>query len=334
MAKIYNDMMKKEEIKSLIIAALSVLSLFIGLHLDKGVWRTFAILSFMVLLSLSLGAFNGKKKRANRVETVLRIIVAIICLSAFFFGFLYKGLTDSKDGWKYLLVIGFYCLVLVYGVVFYFTPKGWFHRKLRCLEGKTLIIHKLKTKKVMYAVPDDGITIYYYDPSEQFFYIQRQLFTNPLRYEKEFEERKYQFRSRLQLTGLPLGVKEDHFDNPFFFQVDVRIHKSHASETLLKQVKDVLSDISNDDHHLYFTMRVDDEMWHIHSFRYSVVESIHCFMSCEHVGDGIVAEENHTPKNHPEEILYKVLSAKSLDEIEGFSLITTEDFERAKRDDN
>ena len=212
-------MMKKEEIKSLIIAALSVLSLLIGLHLDKGVWRTFAILSFMVLLPLSLGAFNGKKKKANRVETVLRIVVAIICLLAFFFGFLYKGLTDSKDGWKYLLVIGFYCLVLVYGVVFYFTPKGWFHRKLRCLEGKTLIIHKLKTKKVMYAVPDDGITIYYYDPSEQFFYIQRQLFTNPLRYEKEFEERKYQFRSRLQLTGLPLGVKEDQLDNPFFLRL-------------------------------------------------------------------------------------------------------------------
>ena len=80
-----------------------------------------------------------------------------------------------------------------------------------------------------------------YDAKNKKFIIGRAMHTNPLRYSKEYEERKYQFRVRLE--QLRMDIKSDYSYGTF-----VRLIKKDASPENIKLVRDTLIDLAKDDY--------------------------------------------------------------------------------------
>ena len=131
----------------------------------------------------------------------------------------------------------------------------------------------------------------------------------------------------MKWARLPVDVFVDN-ESPFYFKVVVRMWKPDATKATLHRVMDALSELSDEDTHLYFSIRVDEEVWYIHSFRYEVVQAKAYMVSDE--GALVPHEETDTQalKHQPQQLLYLVLNVKSLDELKGFSILTPEEFER------
>lgn len=319
--------MNRNEILSLIEVLLSVLSLWIALLLEKGVWCLLAFCSFIVLLVASMGVFKVKDKKANRVEAIMRVVAISCVVLMVIYAIYHESIYDHQNRWYYTLYLVGLAVLLLYLFFSYFTPKGWFHRRLRWMEGKVLLIKK--SDNVLYAVSTDKTTIYFYPLSEQFVVISRKMFTNPLRQEKECEERRYKIRARMELARLPVEVKEISDESPFYFKTIVRIWKADATKAILRRIIDVLSEMSEDDHHLYFSIHNDKELWYIHSFRFEVVQAKTYIMRDDGAHIHNDETDNHSLKHQPEELLSQIMNVTSLDELEGFSVITYEEFEHA-----
>ena len=319
--------MNRNEILSLIEVLLSVLSLWIALLLEKGVWCLLAFCSFIVLLVASTGVFKVKDKKANRVEAIIRVVAISCVVLIFIYAIYHESIYDHQNRWFYTLYLVGLVVLLLYLFFSYFSPKGWFHRRLRWMEGKVLLIKK--SDNVLFAVSTDKTTVYFFPLSEQFIVISRKLFTNPLQQEKECEERRYKIRARMELARLPVEVKEISEESPFYFKTIVRIWKADATKAILRRIIDVLSEMSEDDHHLYFSIHIDEELWYVHSFRFEVVQAKANVIGDDGAHIHYDESDPQTFKHQPEELLFNVMNVTSLDELEGFSLITPEEFEHA-----
>ncbi len=328
--------MPKKEILSLIEALLSIFSLWMAILLEKGVWSSMAFISFIVLLLASTGFFKGISKKANRVEAIMRRVVFSGAVLITIYGLYRESIRDHENRWFILFYLVGLLVVFIHLIFSYFSPKGWFHRRLQWMEGKVLIIQK--SGNVLYAVSADHTTVYFFPLSEQLVSIGRKLFTNPLRHEKECKERRYQIRTRLKQAKLPVEVEEITDVSLFYFETIVRIRKEDATKVFLRRIIDVLSEMSDNDCHVYFSYRIDEELWYIHSFRFEVVQSKVYIMSSDGIYHDNQEKENHA-KHQAKELLYKVMNVKasiasvlSLDELKGFSIITSEEFEQVVRD--
>lgn len=330
--------MTKKEILSLIEALLSIFSLWMTVLLGKSEWWGLTFISFIVLLLASTGIFKGIGKKANRVEAIMRWVAFSGAVLITIYGLYRESIRDHENRWFILFYLVGLLAVFIHLLFSYFSPKGWFHRRLQWMEGKALLIQK--SGNVLYAMSASHTTVYFYPLSEQLVGIGRKMFTNPLRHEKECEERRYQIRTRLKQAKLPVDVEEITDVSLFYFETIVRIRKEDATKVILRRIIDILSEMSDDDCHVYFSYRIDEELWYIHSFRFEVVQSNVYIMSSDGTYHDNQEKENHA-KHQPEELLYKVMNVKasvdsvlSLDELEGFSIITSEEFEQAVRDNS
>lgn len=72
--------------------------------------------------------------------------------------------------------------------------------------------------------------------------------TNPLRYQKEYEERKYQFRVRLEQLRIPMDTYMSDIKSDYSYGTFVRLIKKDASPENIKLVRDTLIDLAKDDY--------------------------------------------------------------------------------------
>lgn len=87
-----------------------------------------------------------------------------------------------------------------------------------------------------------------YDAKNKKFIIGRAMHTNPLRYSKEYEERKYQFRVRLEQLRIPLDAYMSDIKGDYSYGTFVRLTKKGASSENIKLVRDTLIDLAKDDY--------------------------------------------------------------------------------------
>ena len=75
------------------------------------------------------------------------------------------------------------------------------------------------------------------------------MFTDPLRHEKEYGERKYQFEARMQQTRLPIDIKiSDESESNTGFRLTVRMSKAVATKENVLRVRDVFIHLAKDDY--------------------------------------------------------------------------------------
>lgn len=70
---------------------------------------------------------------------------------------------------------------------------------------------------------------------------------NPLRYLKEYEERKYQFNVRLERLGIPMDAYMSDIVGDYSYGTYVRLAKKDASPENIKLVRETLIDLAKDD---------------------------------------------------------------------------------------
>ena len=98
-------------------------------------------------------------------------------------------------------------------------------------------------------VCDEENDIHYrYDAKNKKFIICRVMHTNPLRYLKEYEERKYQFRVRLEQLRIPMDAYMSDIKSDYSYGTFVRLTKKCASPENIKLVRQTLIDLAKDDY--------------------------------------------------------------------------------------
>ena len=98
-------------------------------------------------------------------------------------------------------------------------------------------------------VCDEENDIHYrYDAKNKRFIICRVMHTNPLRYQKEYEERKYQFRVRLEQLRIPLDGYMSDIKGDYSYGTFARLTKKNASPENIKLVRQTLIDLAKDDY--------------------------------------------------------------------------------------
>ena len=98
-------------------------------------------------------------------------------------------------------------------------------------------------------VCDEENDIHYrYDAKNKRFIICRVMHTNPLRYQKEYEERKYQFRVRLGQLRIPLDAYMSDIKGDYSYGTFARLTKKNASPENIKLVRQTLIDLAKDDY--------------------------------------------------------------------------------------
>ena len=88
-----------------------------------------------------------------------------------------------------------------------------------------------------------------YDAKNKKFIIGRAMHTNPLRYSKEYEERKYQFRVRLEQLRIPMDAYMSDIKSDYSYGTFVRLTKKGASPENIKLVRQTLIDLAQDDYY-------------------------------------------------------------------------------------
>ncbi len=98
-------------------------------------------------------------------------------------------------------------------------------------------------------VYDEENDIYYqYNAKKKEFIIARAMHTNPLRYLKEYEERKYQFRVRLEQLRIPMGICMSDIKDDYSYGTFVKFKKKDATPENIKLVRETLIDLVKDDY--------------------------------------------------------------------------------------
>lgn len=128
----------------------------------------------------------------------------------------------------------------------------WINRRLHAM-----CPNNYKTVKVVVDnydqtgdVYDEENDIHYrYDAKNKRFIICRVMHTNPLRYQKEYEERKYQFRVRLEQLRIPLDAYMSDIKGDYSYGTFARLTKKNASPENIKLVRDTLIDLAKDDYY-------------------------------------------------------------------------------------
>lgn len=145
---------------------------------------------------------------------------------------------------------------------------------------------KRKNKTYIAQNPHNEI-IYQYHPSIKHFYFHRRMYLNPLRFKKEHEERKYQFKVRLQRASIPLEAGLSECEDAFSFLVSIRIDKHDANKMNICQLNDIITDLAKDDfdQHLFLKICYDDFTVYLENHRYNILRMI----DISHEGDVITA---------------------------------------------
>jgi hypothetical protein len=74
------------------------------------------------------------------------------------------------------------------------------------------------------------------------------MYTNPKRHPKEYEERKYQFQTRMEQTRIPFKGWISPPENPKNFLISVRIKKNFATPENIRIIRNVFVELSKEDY--------------------------------------------------------------------------------------
>ena len=126
----------------------------------------------------------------------------------------------------------------------------WINRRLpvMCPNNYKTVKVVIDNRNQTGDVYDEENDIHYqYDAKNKEFIIARAMHTNPLRYLKEYEERKYQFNVRLERLGIPMDAYMSDIEGDYSYGTLVRLAKKDASPENIKLVRETLIDLAKDD---------------------------------------------------------------------------------------
>lgn len=200
--------------------------------------------------------------------------------------YIYALIDRSVDS---IVTVCIWSLLLLF-ILWKSMDNFWINRRL-----PVMCPNNYKTVKVVVDnydqtgdVYDEEKDIHYrYDAKNKKFIICRVMHTNPLRYQKEYEERKYQFRVRLEQLRIPMDAYMSDIKSDYSYGTFVRLTKKAASPENIKLVRQTLIDLTKDDYYkksdikqiiaakdvcVAFYDELSDNLYYVHYVKNKAVE--------------------------------------------------------------
>ena len=331
--------LNKTEIKSLLLIVAAVVGFVFVFQMEYGNARKWVSLLSMALLAMSIDpTFSWRRKSSsqpkeqNRVGRAIGYVIAAAAVIILLIGLSIAPFISEVDGGTYIFIVIFFSFVLMIGVWSYFSPRGWLSRRLRWLTDKgEMPIYKEgkgRAKEFYNDDNEDGIA-YCYRPAERLFYVERTMFLNPARFEKEYAERRYQFQTRLEQTHLPLELGISKCKSCMNFRTSVAIFKQYATKENVCRIRDVIKDLSKEDYNcpLFSKFTFGNNTMYLETVHYKVLRIMLV------VSDVLV--ECYSPQKatvKPSEqlagIFEHIREDGLMDELQPNDLVEAEEFER------
>lgn len=322
--------MNKTEIISLLLLVASIIGFVITFQLEVGDKRSLlSIVSFGLLMISMDPTFSSirhySETKRNNVGRAIRYII-------FGAGIISMFVVPIIIGGKYILVNVFLSIVLLLGILSYFSPRGWLLRRLKWLtnNNKSISIKKIwkgKTK-ILYADDDENGMSYAYCPAEHCLYVYKKIFLNPFRFEKEYEERVFQIQACLKQTNIPLDLFFSECDNCMCFRMSIGLQKQHATKKNVCSIHKVMREFAKNDFNknLFTQFVFNDDSLYLETFHFQLIRA--ALVSANGEIEHYYPEEELGNLSHRfVEILEEIQKKKLLEKIQRENLKEQAEFE-------
>ena len=251
--------------------------------------------------------------------------VVVIVLCGFFFGVSFETFLVN--------LLLYSCFVLL--ILWSSKDQFWIHRRLPAMTPnhyKTVNVFLQKNKATL-RDEDSGIK-FEYNVKKKELHITRNMFTNPLRYAKEYEERKRQFElltERMGILHLAFIAKPE---NSSSFLVSIILSRSFATPENISKCRDILIELSKEDYNqnLYAKFQYDEDWLYVDTYHFRLLRAmlVSADGEIERYSEDMRPSKvvpNSTPSERFSLVLNKSAKMSILDKVKPSDIIVKDAFE-------
>ena len=185
---------------------------------------------------------------------------------------LYEHTTDS------FVVLGI-CGSFAIFVLWKSMDNFWIYRRLPAISPlyyKTVNVNVNNSDQTGTIYDEESGISFQYQAKEKFLTMTRDMYTDPRRYPKEYEERKYQFKTRIEQAKIPISGWISEANSDICFGTSVRLQKKYATPENIKKIRAVIVDLSKDDYkeELFTKHDIDDVTLYMDTFHYQLIRAM------------------------------------------------------------
>lgn len=224
------------------------------------------------------------------------------------------------------------CTVLLLLVLWMSMDNFWIYRRMKAMSPDHFKTLKTRFNTVNHTIDlsdnDNNIT-FFYNTRKKLFYAITTMYTNPKRYSKEYEERKYQFQTRMKQTQIPLEVIVTPQESTIRFCATVCLMKHHATPENICKVRAIFADLSKEDYneHIFSKFLVDDDTLYLETFHIDFVRAL--LVKTDGTVERLsVQEEISEESARLAHALYMVRNHNQLEQLKPQNMIEAEEFEQ------
>ncbi|MBR6188794.1 MAG: hypothetical protein IKQ59_07555 [Prevotella sp.] len=273
--------LKKVEIISLLLVVASIVGWIITFQMEIGDARKWMSILSLGLVAMSIDpTFSLQRKSSgtkdtNRVGRAVCYLFAVAAAVFMLFMLLAAPFISEVSIGGYILILVFFIFFLIVVLRSLFSAHGWLSRRLRWLKGKKQLTITSE-EKVLYSDDDEKGISYAYRPAERLFFVNRTMYLNPTRLEKEYSERKHQLQVRMEQTNIPLKWEISECDGSLSFRTSVGLLKKDATKENVCRIRDVMRDLAKEDfdQHLFSKHVFDNDTVYMDSYHYRIIRMV------------------------------------------------------------
>lgn len=190
------------------------------------------------------------------------------------FGCIYSWLYDEDIVRKIWMSVFLFAYLFI---MWHSRHFFWIHKRLHSMTPNYYKKVKVRTDKGEILLRDEDSDIKYkYNVKKKELHITRNMFTNPLQYVKEYEERKRQFElltERMGILHLAFIAKPE---NSSSFLVSIVLSRSFATPENISKCRDALIELSKEDYNqnLYTKFLFDEDWLYVETYHFRLLRAM------------------------------------------------------------
>jgi hypothetical protein len=206
----------------------------------------------------------------------------------------------------------------------------WLFRRLKVMSPnhyrKVCVEVNSKEQIATLCDPESGVW-FSCNFKEKNLYISTYFYTDPLRYQKEYEERMYQFETRMKYTKVPMAGSLPQLDSAIRFGVSVKVEKQYSTPSNIAKIRDTFMSLKADDYqeYLYARFPSGNDQLYVMTYQYRVIKAV--LITSEGEKERMAVGDN--PEQHYKKlsvVLQAMYEARWLDVIKPENIISEHEF--------
>ena len=155
----------------------------------------------------------------------------------------------------------------------------WLFRRLKVMSPnhyrKIRVEESSKEQTATLYDPEGGVW-FSCNFKEKNLYISTYFYTDPLRYQKEYEERMYQFETRMKYTKVPMAGSIPQQESAVRSGVSIKVEKQYATPANIAKIRDTFISLKADDYqeYLYARFPSGNDQLYVMTYQYRVMKAV------------------------------------------------------------